>query len=90
MLIHAAASSVGLQCVQLAKYFGAGIIIATTRTDRATELLTSVGADHVVVIGKEGFADQVLPWTEVEKTQDLMAKNSGLGKIVLALGDGSA
>ena len=34
--------------------------------------------------------DQVLPWTEVENAQDLMAKNSGLGKIVLALGDGRA
>lgn len=64
VLIHAAASSVGLQCVQLAKYLGAGLIIATTRSDRATELLRSVGADHVVIIGESGFADRVLDLTD--------------------------
>jgi len=66
VLIHAAASSVGLQCVQLAKYLGAGLIIATTRSDRATELLRSVGADHVVIIdhGGSGFADRVLDLTD--------------------------
>lgn len=64
VLIHAAASSVGLQCVQLAKYLGAGLIIATTRTERATELLTSEGADHLVNIGNAGFADRVLALTD--------------------------
>ena len=64
VLIHAAASSVGLQCVQLAKYFKAGLIISTTRTDRATELLTAEGADQVLKIGKAGFADRVLALTD--------------------------
>ncbi|TFD73518.1 zinc-binding dehydrogenase [Cryobacterium gelidum] len=64
VLVHAAASSVGLQCVQLAKYLGAGLIIATVRTDRATDLLRSSGADHVLEVGEAGFADQVLELTD--------------------------
>lgn len=64
VLVHAAASSVGLQCVQLAKYLGAGLIIATTRSGRASDLLTSVGADHVVIIDESGFADRVLDLTD--------------------------
>jgi NADPH:quinone reductase-like Zn-dependent oxidoreductase len=64
VLVHAAASSVGLQCIQLAKYLGAGLIIASVRTDRATGLLRSHGTDHVVEIGEAGFADQVLELTD--------------------------
>ncbi|WP_104126008.1 zinc-binding dehydrogenase [Cryobacterium sp. Y57] len=64
VLVHAAASTVGLQCVQLAKYLGAGLIIATVRTDRATDLLRSSGADHVVEVGEAGFADRVLELTD--------------------------
>nr|WP_277612379.1 zinc-binding dehydrogenase [Cryobacterium lyxosi] len=64
VLVHAAASTVGLQCVQLAKYLGAGLIIATVRTDRATDLLRSSGADHVIEVGEAGFADRVLELTD--------------------------
>jgi NADPH:quinone reductase-like Zn-dependent oxidoreductase len=64
VLVHAAASSVGLQCIQLAKYLGAGLIIASVRTDRATDLLRSQGADHVVEVGEAGFADRVLELTD--------------------------
>ena len=64
VLIHAAASSVRLQYVQLAKYLGAGAVIATVRTDRATDLLRSQGADHVVDVNEAGFADRVLELTD--------------------------
>jgi len=64
LLIHGAASAVGLQGVQLARHLGAGLIIATTRTDRATELLLAQGADHVVVVEAAGFADRVLALTD--------------------------
>ncbi|TFC81708.1 NAD(P)H-quinone oxidoreductase [Cryobacterium sp. TMS1-20-1] len=64
VLVHAAASTVGLQCVQLAKYLGAGLIIASVRTDRATDVLRSQGADHVVEVGEAGFADRVLELTD--------------------------
>jgi NADPH2:quinone reductase len=64
VLIHAAASPVGLQSVQLAKYLGAGLIIATTRTNRAAELLASLGADRVLIVDESGFADRVLAMTD--------------------------
>lgn len=64
VLVHAAASTVGLQCVQLAKYLGAGLTIASVRTDRATDVLRSQGADHVVEVGEAGFADRVLELTD--------------------------
>ena len=60
VLVHAAASSVGLQCVQLAKFLGARLVIGTTRTDDTTQLIRSVGADHVIVVSQNGFADEVL------------------------------
>lgn len=63
VLIHAAASSVGLQAVQLARHLGAGLVIATTRRDRADGLLRSLGADHVIHPGAAGFADEVLALT---------------------------
>ncbi|WP_198417744.1 zinc-binding dehydrogenase [Cryobacterium sp. TMT1-66-1] len=64
VLVHAAASSVGLQCVQLAKYLGAGLVIGTTRSEGMTPLIRSVGADQVIVVGDDGFADQVLALTD--------------------------
>lgn len=64
VLVHAAASSVGLQCVQLAKFLGAGLIIGTTRSATTATLIRSVGAHHVVVIGENGFAKEVLALTE--------------------------
>ena len=64
VLVHSAASSVGLQCVQLAKYLGAGLVIGTTRSESMTPLIRSVGADQVIVVGDDGFADQVLALTD--------------------------
>ena len=63
VLVHAAASAVGLQCVQLARYFGAGLIIATARTERARGLLTALGADQVLTVSDARFSDRVLELT---------------------------
>lgn len=60
MLIHAAASGVGLIGVRLAKHFGAGRIIATTRAGRTNDLLVSLGVDHVVQPRAGSFAAAVL------------------------------
>ncbi|WP_104083748.1 zinc-binding dehydrogenase [Cryobacterium sp. Y11] len=64
VLVHAAASSVGLQCVQLAKFLGAGLVIGTTRDIDATSLIRSVGADHVIVVRENRFADEVSALTD--------------------------
>ena len=63
VLVHAAASAVGLQCVQLARYFDAGLIIATARTERARGLLTALGADQVLTVSDARFSDRVLELT---------------------------
>lgn len=63
VLIHAAASAVGLQCVQLARYFNAGLIIATARTERARGLPTVLGADQVLTVSDSRFSDRVLELT---------------------------
>jgi NADPH:quinone reductase-like Zn-dependent oxidoreductase len=60
VLIHAAASGVGLVGVRLAKHFGVGRIIATTRSGRGRELLLSLGVDHVVQPRQGSFAADVL------------------------------
>jgi len=63
VLIHAAASAVGLQCVQLARHFNAGLIIATARTERARGLPTVLGADQVLTVSDSRFSDRVLELT---------------------------
>lgn len=55
VLVHGASSGVGLQCVQMAKFFGAGPIIATTRSTKAHELLLGLGADEVVDTTRQDF-----------------------------------
>jgi NADPH2:quinone reductase len=60
VLIHAAASGVGLIGVRLAKHFGAGRIIATTRAGRGQDLLVSLGVDHLVQPRQGSFAAAVL------------------------------
>lgn len=66
ILIHAAASGVGLQAVQLARFLGAGTVIATARSSRAQDLLTSLGANHVIDTSRERFAERVLDVTRGE------------------------
>ncbi|MPZ60537.1 MAG: zinc-binding dehydrogenase [Propionibacteriales bacterium] len=58
VLVHGAASGVGLQTVQLSRFLGAGTIIATTRSGRAAELLRRLGA-HVVDVAQEDFPSAV-------------------------------
>lgn len=64
VLIHGASSGAGLQGVQLASYLGASPVIATTRSDRADDLLHSLGADTVIHPSSGGFADQVRAATD--------------------------
>jgi NADPH:quinone reductase-like Zn-dependent oxidoreductase len=62
VLITAAASSVGLGAIQLAKLRGAKVI-GTTRTAAKRDLLKQHGADHVIVPPDEPLADRVLQHT---------------------------
>lgn len=58
VLITAAASSVGLGAVQLAKAEGA-MVIGTTRTDAKADIIRAAGADHVIVTSQESLTEQV-------------------------------
>lgn len=62
VLVHAAASGVGTAALQIARELGARTI-ATTRSAEKAEWLGD-HADHVVVPGPDGFADQVTAVTD--------------------------
>lgn len=63
VLITGASTSIGMIGVQIAKTLGASQIIATTRSAGKRELLTSLGADTVIVTGDEDLTDAVLSVT---------------------------
>jgi len=62
VVVHGAASGVGLAAVALAAHLGAGVVVAVVRRDRteARALLERLGASHVIAAGTEAtFADAV-------------------------------
>lgn len=56
VLVNGATGFTGRVAVQLAKYYGAGRIIATGRNQKSLDSLLSLGADEIITI-KEGGAD---------------------------------
>lgn len=58
VVIHAAAGGVGQIVVQWAKHLGA-VVIATTGNDAKAEIARALGADHVIVQGREDIARRV-------------------------------
>jgi len=59
VVVNAAAGGVGSLAVQLAKYFGAGRVIATASTPAKRELAVRLGADLAVDNAPDGYADRV-------------------------------
>lgn len=64
VLITGASTSIGMIGVQIAKTLGASPVIATTRSAGKRELLTTLGADTVIVTGDEDLTDAVLAATD--------------------------
>ncbi|GAA5885103.1 hypothetical protein JCM16303_006404 [Sporobolomyces ruberrimus] len=62
-LIHAGASGVGLAAIQLAKAYGAGLVIATAGTDEKVQFVEQHGAKGINY-KTQNFADEVLKLTE--------------------------
>ncbi len=58
ILVHAAAGGVGLLLVQWLKHVGARVI-GTVSSEAKAALVREVGADHVILYGKEDVARQV-------------------------------
>ncbi|GAA5857542.1 hypothetical protein JCM8547_009330 [Rhodosporidiobolus lusitaniae] len=65
VLIHAGASGVGLAAIQLAKAFGAGLIIATAGTDEKVKFVEQHGAKGVNY-KTQNFAEEVAKLTNKE------------------------
>ena len=60
VLVNGATGSAGGLAVQIAKYLGAGKVIATGRDESALEELRAMGADVVMRLGDEGFEAALL------------------------------
>lgn len=59
VLIHAASGGVGTTAIQIAKIFGAGLVVGTVGSEAKKAAAVRVGADHVFCYEEEGFAENV-------------------------------
>ncbi|MED5076022.1 quinone oxidoreductase [Geobacillus stearothermophilus] len=64
VLVHAAAGGVGTIAVQLAKRFGAKMVIATASTEEKRALAARLGADVTIDYTKDGWAAEVMEATD--------------------------
>ena len=64
VLITGATTGIGMIGIQIAKTLGASRVVATTRTAAKKDLLTSLGADAVIVTGEEDLTEAVLAATD--------------------------
>jgi NADPH:quinone reductase len=77
VLIHAAAGGVGTTAVQLAKYYGAGMVIGTVGSEEKKETALKAGADHVINYRKESFASKVMELTDQKGADVILDTISG-------------
>lgn len=66
VVVTAASSGIGTATVQLARFFGAKTVIATTRDKGKSKALYDIGADIVINSLEPGYADKVMKATEDE------------------------
>lgn len=64
VLITGATTGIGMIGIQIAKTLGASRVVATTRTAAKKDLLTSLGADAVIVTGEEDLTEAALAATD--------------------------
>ncbi|MFF0160317.1 zinc-binding dehydrogenase [Streptomyces sp. NPDC005263] len=64
VLIHAAASGVGTQAIQVARQLGAGRVLGTSRSGRDSTALRQLGLDELISASEHDFADRVQEVTE--------------------------
>jgi NADPH2:quinone reductase len=82
VVVNAAAGGVGTIAIQLAKYFGAGRVIAVASTPAKRELAINVGADVAVHSSLDTYAEQVLAAND-GRPVDVILDSTG-GKTLLA------
>jgi len=76
LMVTAGSSGVGTAAIQLARFLGAGRVIATTRSAAKGDALKSLGADLVVDVNNPGWVDQVMTATE-QRGVDVIIDNVG-------------
>jgi NADPH:quinone reductase len=59
VLIHGAAGNLGIALIQIAKQAGNKVIALLRRGEQRAEFCLESGADHVVLISREGWVDEV-------------------------------
>ena len=64
VLITGATTGIGMIGIQIAKTLGASRVVATSRTAAKKDLLTSLGADAVIVTGEEDLTEAALAATD--------------------------
>lgn len=81
-LIHAGAGGVGLLLIQIAKMLGAEVFTTVGSPDKI-ELVTSAGADHVVLYRDVDFADAI---AEIAGSRPIDVVYDGVGKATFTRG----
>jgi NADPH2:quinone reductase len=82
VVVNAAAGGVGSLAVQLAKFFGAGRVIAAASTPQKRALAVRLGADVAVDSALDGYADRVRAAND-DRPVDVVLDSTG-GKTMLA------
>jgi NADPH:quinone reductase len=63
LLIHAGASGIGAAAIQLAKAFGAKVIVTTSTSEKAA-FCQSLHADHIIIYRNEDFEKKTMELTQ--------------------------
>jgi NADPH:quinone reductase len=85
VVVNAAAGGVGTLAVQLARYFGAGRVIAVASTEEKRKLAVSLGADIAVASDPEGYAARVIAAND-GRPVDVVLESAGGATFNAALG----
>eukprot|EP00026_Physarum_polycephalum_P011099 Phypoly_transcript_11298.p1 GENE.Phypoly_transcript_11298~~Phypoly_transcript_11298.p1 ORF type:complete len:332 (+),score=59.17 Phypoly_transcript_11298:203-1198(+) len=72
ILIHAAASGVGVSAIQICKHFGVNPIIATAGSQEKLDFCKKLGATHTVNYKNESFKDKVAEITKKQGVSVIM------------------
>jgi NADPH:quinone reductase-like Zn-dependent oxidoreductase len=81
-LVHAAASGVATQAIQLRRVLGAGRIYGTTRSRAHARALDGLGLDELINTSEIGFADRVLELTGGPYLEDNLRAAAIQGRII--------